>query len=331
VIVQSGAISLTQGGVISSATTGSGNAGTVMVTAGSIVGDGAAWQFVTGIDSSSSFGATGNAGSVAVSAGSLTLQRGATITTVTSGIANGGDVTVDIAGDVLLQGRNEFNNFSSISALASGTGIAGAISISARRISLLDGAKITTEAGEGGGGNITLRAGELVHLADSSITTSVHGGAGNGGNIVIDPPAVVLDHSSIIAQAFGGNGGNISIDASVLILSPDSLISASSQLGISGAITIAAPSTDVTAGLAELSGKIGDPPQIARAGCASPTRIEKVSRLVEGGRGGLPPDADAPLSRSYFGGEVAPAALERSGQQQFVESRISGRVAVACR
>jgi hypothetical protein len=35
----------------------------------------------------------------------------------------------------------------------------------------------------------------------------------NGGNITIDPQFVVLDHSSIIAQAIEGHGGDITINA----------------------------------------------------------------------------------------------------------------------
>ena len=49
---------------------------------------------------------------------------------------------------------------------------------------------------------------------------------------------MILDGSRVVAQAIEGNGGNIAITADVLLVPPDSLISASSQLGIQGAVPV---------------------------------------------------------------------------------------------
>jgi large exoprotein involved in heme utilization and adhesion len=116
----------------------------------------------------------------------------------------------------------------------------------------MQGSSIATSATASDGGNIQVAAGRMLHLDHSAITTSVQGGAGNGGNISIDPHYVLLDNSRIVAQAVGGNGGNIHIAAGTFIQDPASLISASSALGIDGDVTVDAPNTDVSGAMAVL-------------------------------------------------------------------------------
>jgi large exoprotein involved in heme utilization and adhesion len=112
---------------------------------------------------------------------------------------------------------------------------------------------VTTQATLADGGNITIRAGEVVQLINSDITTSVGQGLGNGGNITIDPQFVILQSGSqILANAFGGNGGNIDITAGLLLVSPDSVINASSALGVSGTITINSAISDLSGSLTPL-------------------------------------------------------------------------------
>ena len=128
---------------------------------------------------------------------------------------------------------------------------------------------------------------------DSQITTSVQSGAGGGGNIFIDPQFVILQNSQIIANAFGGPGGNIKIIAGQLIADPATAITASSALGIDGSVSIDAPDTDVSAGLAILPASFLDAASLLRAGCSGARA--GMSSLVEVGRGGLPPDPDGYL------------------------------------
>jgi large exoprotein involved in heme utilization and adhesion len=138
--------------------------------------------------------------------------------------------------------------------------------------------------------------GYLLDLVDSAVTTRVESGQGNGGNITIGPPPfVVLDRSSIIANASGGNGGNIGIRAGQLISTPDSLIQASSELGIAGNIAIDAPQNDIGGALAILPGTFLDGAALLAETCASRSG-KPSSSLVAGGRGGLPPDPEQPLS-----------------------------------
>ena len=118
-----------------------------------------------------------------------------------------------------------------------------------------NGAAISTEAeaSTANGGNIMLKVRDFLYLVSSKITTSVKGETGNGGNIAIDPQFVVLNHSSITAEAIEGHGGNIIINAGEYIASTDSIVSATSQKGISGTVEIGGPRVDVNGALVVLS------------------------------------------------------------------------------
>ena len=76
---------------------------------------------------------------------------------------------------------------------------------------------------------------------NSSISTSVLGGVGSGGNITIDPNVVVLQNSQVIAQAVQGAGGNITITTPLYLADFSSTVSASSERGVNGTVTIQSP------------------------------------------------------------------------------------------
>jgi hypothetical protein len=164
----------------------------------------------------------------------------------------------------------------------------------------LSNAAIRAETTSNRGGDVTISVGRLFDLHDSKVTTSVAGGTGSGGNIFIDPPLMVLDNSQIQANALRGGGGNITIQAGRLIRTPDSVIQASSQLGVSGTISIAAPNTDVAGSLVVLPETFLDASSELRETCAARSSRPS-SSFTAGGRGGLPPDPGAPLAASPFG------------------------------
>jgi hypothetical protein len=137
-------------------------------------------------------------------------------------------------------------------------------------------------------------------MHDSTVTTSVAGGTGSGGNIFISSPLTVLDGSQIQGNAQQGSGGNITIEAGQFIRSPDTVIQASSELGLSGTITIAAPNTDVAGSLVVLPETFLDASSELRETCAARSSRPS-SSFIASGRGGLPPDPGAPLAASSFG------------------------------
>lgn len=198
-----------------------------------------------------------------------------------------------LGGDIIVQTqRTDLSNGGIISAKSSGTANAGNITIQAAdSIRLLNDSNITTETLQSDGGNIEIKASDLIYLFNSGITTSVQGGLGNGGNITIDPRFVILNNSSIIANAYGGNGGNIDIVSDYFIASADSIVQASSQLGISGTINITAPDIDLSGSLTVLPSNYLDATSLLRDRCEAMSE-ENTSSLVIEGRGGMPIEPD---------------------------------------
>ncbi len=269
---------------------------------------------VAGRSIASNTNGTGNAGDVTLNAGRLALSAGGRIDTSTNWSGRGGTITVN-AGDILLDGG------SSISAKSTSSGLAGHIVLNAgNSLQLTGGSAITTESIRADGGNIDIHAGVLVSLQDSKITTTVGAGLGNGGNITIDPTFVVLQSSQIIANAFGGNGGNINITAGNIFESPGSVISASSQLGVSGTVSISSPIVDLTSNLVTLPTAYLDVSNLLAERCAA-RLAGKASSFVLAGRGGMPvePAGLLPSSASMNSPAVAAADITNgSGNQSLL-------------
>jgi len=132
-----------------------------------------------------------------------------------------------------------------------GTGLGGTLSIDAAKINLIEGGKITATSASGQGGNIAINTEDL-QLATKSQISANAGGYGNGGNITIDARSVVgSDNSDITANAFRGNGGNVTINTDYIFgieerekLTPYNDVTADSELGIDGTVTINAPESN---------------------------------------------------------------------------------------
>ena len=152
-------------------------------------------------------------------------------------------------------------NGATISASSTGTGNAGNIQINAGNLLAMTNSTVTTEANQASGGaiKITTTPSGTVQLTDSTISASVLDGTGGGGSVNIDPQFVILQNSQILANAVFGPGGNISITTNLLLPDTASVISASSQFGQQGTISIQSP-------ISPASGKIvplGQKPLIA--------------------------------------------------------------------
>lgn len=232
-------------------------------------------------------------------------------------VGPGGSINAS-AGEILIGDGGKIN------ASSSGLGNAGPISLNAgKRLTMQDGASITTEAAQADGGNISIFASERVYLYNSQITTSVGTGRGNGGNISIDPQFVVLNNSRIVANAFGGNGGNINIVAGNFIASPDSVVDASSQLGISGSITITAPKADVAGGVGVLTASFFDASALLRSNCGA--RAGRMASSFTGtGRGGLPAAPGGLAYSDDLAGEVGKTAFSFQSRAELMQLADSG-------
>jgi large exoprotein involved in heme utilization and adhesion len=223
---------------ISSSSSASGPGGNISITAG---------QSVT-LNSGSSITASstgpGNAGHITITAGNTFASNAATVSS-TATQATGGDIAITAGQSVTL------TNGASVSASSTGAGNAGNININSGQSFAATNSSVTTQAAAASGGTITISTtpSGMVQLTNSMISASVLDGTGGGGSVDIDPQFVILQNSQILAQAVQGPGGNISIATNLLLPDANSVISASSQFGVNGNITIQSPN-------APASGKI---------------------------------------------------------------------------
>ncbi|MEW6219388.1 MAG: filamentous hemagglutinin N-terminal domain-containing protein [Thermodesulfobacteriota bacterium] len=313
VTIDAGDLQVRNGGEISAATFGAGDAGGLSITSDTITVDGQGYG--AGIYAGVAPGATGHGGAVTISSSELSIRNGGAISSSTSGAGDAGDLsvtsgtlTVDGAesgiyarvregatgdgGDInLVADSLTLRSQGTITAASLASGRAGDIAILATgTLSLHNGSRIVTSTTDSDGGDITIRAGHLLRLEGSEISTSVAGGAGNGGNIDIDPIFTILQGSRIVANAYGGNGGNIQLVTDYLF-ADNSIIDASSRLGISGNVSIQTPDIDISGILADLpeSGGLAD---LAASSCLT-AGPGGASSLTFGGWGMLAPGPKA--------------------------------------
>ncbi len=367
----SGALSISNYGVILTNTYGVGAAGDVTVSAGSLSINGGGELIPTGIfsDSDAPSHIGGAAGTVSVSvAGNLTAINKGSIDSDTYTTGPGGDVTVTVGGTaqltdlanitsaaragsggqpgtvsidagtlimdygvisiendatiadpaavqptkISIMAQNLLIENSVISAASLGNVGASSIEVSYGQSMRLDPSAIKTSSNEGNGGAITISGQGPLWLEQSNVTTSVMGTSnGNGGNIRIDAPFIVLDTGAIQANTRAplASGGNVTIDARALIPSFESytlggglrafdstlaglnIVQAVAPDGVSGVLNVTVPTLDLGNALLKLTGAPATPTTLGRSVC----RYRPGSSLSMAGRGGLPVSARDPL------------------------------------
>ncbi len=269
IYVTAKAIALTSGGQLSATTEGKGNAGSITVNARDRVTISGA---PSGLFANTGPQSSGNGGSIFLTTGNLLMQNRARITVDSRGSGKGGD-----------------------------------IQLSANQLDL-DKATIFAETASTQGGNIQIQANDLLLLRHNSLISASAGTAqagGNGGNIKINAAFIVgvrKENSDIRANAFTGNGGQVNISAEGIFglqfqpkLTPFSDITASSQFGINGSVTITTLNADPNRGLVQLPGEFADSTnQIAHTCSAQQQR----NSFVITGRGGLSPDPTEALNQT---------------------------------
>jgi large exoprotein involved in heme utilization and adhesion len=273
--------------------TGRGGKLTINATEAISIFGGSGTGYTTGIRTSS-YG-KGDAGTLSVSTPALLMTGEAFIGATTLGDGNAGNIDVQV-GKLTLIGRaliltnigvGQFKD-AILGAASFGAGDAGNIQIHAAETFRSRNSVVTTASTQSGGGKINLSAGQIVELVDSQITTTVQGGAGDAGNITIDPRYVILNDSQVIARAVAGNGGNINIGADVFIASPTSVVDASSQKGVSGTIDIRGVVNNLSGSLVPLPQGYLNITALSEDRCAGRLREGRVSSFVVAGREGMP-------------------------------------------
>lgn len=336
-------LTILNGGEINSDTFAQGDAGKVSINASNMIIDGAGKNDFTGIGTSAEIGSTGNAGKINVSvADTLKILNKGEVKNATYGAGDGGTVDVQ-ARHITLDGQG-YKDFTGINATAfeGSSGQPGNIRVQASddihlsnsaRISIrnrtsieqpdrihptllyvnspiliMDAkSQITAESfGNIAASNIAVDIADWLNIKNALITTSVSGTNGNGGNINIHSPVMVMDTGFIQANTVAENaqGGRVNIDVNALIPSGGSLIGGGNKLyaftdgkfglnviqaaapeGLSGTVAISNPQLNLSGVLANLTATQFDTRKLAEDFCAT----NRGSSLTKLGRGGMLP------------------------------------------
>lgn len=157
---------------------------------------------------------SGVAGNITIDTGYLLLNNGATAGTATAGAGNGGNMTIH-ANTVEMVGAGINNG-----TLRGSTGIGGDIFIETERLTVRDGAVLSSLAvvrSDGAAGNITIKASESVEvlnaLANSFVQTGIStnslSNTSKSGDITIDTKRLTIAQGGAISTSNGGLIGNL--------------------------------------------------------------------------------------------------------------------------
>ncbi|MBD3884907.1 filamentous hemagglutinin N-terminal domain-containing protein [Phormidium tenue FACHB-886] len=235
--ISTGSLSLINGGIVTTATVGQGDAGHVNINARDIQISGTAPGYTfslgevvnnfselvpvdlpSGVTTSVRSRGVGNGGDVTITTGSLSVSDFGAINTNAQGRGNAGNIQIRASDAVSFDGGNAISTLDS-SAVGSG----GNIDITARSLTLLNGAQLSTSTrGQGDAGNVTVNVRDRISLAGSNLTTpsaittrSEAGATGNGGRIDLTARSVSLTQGGQLATttASSGRAGNLAITA----------------------------------------------------------------------------------------------------------------------
>ena len=207
-------------GLVSTTSLGSGNSGSITVTAAAsldITASGGDGETGLQADSQSDFRRGGNAGHIEVKTGQLRIDSGGTITANAFGAGNGGSIHIQAQG-IAMDGRNANSQENTGIAAVNTDGGGGAISLQTDQLSILGGATLFAGTyGTGGGGSIQIQGSD--RLRASRILIDGAGGASFTG--IGAPPGAVLKaargegiaqisvHADQLEIYGGGAGGGI--------------------------------------------------------------------------------------------------------------------------
>jgi large exoprotein involved in heme utilization and adhesion len=244
--VESDRITLTNGGEITASTFGSGDAGNIFVNAREITASGAIQlgDFVvpTGLRVDVLPNSTGNGGNLTVNTDRLTLRDGGQLSTnifSSSETTQSGNLTVN-AREIIATGISINSSSGLITNVQNGAaGRAGTLQVNAERISLQEGAAISSlVVGTGVGGNVEVNATVIeavgVGVAEATnsveqqillffngtfpsgiLTTVLPTATGQGGNLSVNADQITLREGAQLGSGtFGvGNSGDVRVQA----------------------------------------------------------------------------------------------------------------------
>lgn len=254
-------LSVTNGGAVSTATSGRGNAGNVRIQAdvASFNGEGRSEGFPSGVFSGTTLESDkGDGGNISITIRSLAITRGSLLFTSTVGQGNAGNVIVRASDTVFIDGEGRFpgsfpSSISSAVLSPEATGAGGSIDVTARLIILNNRGELSAvTGGKGDAGSIILTA-DTAEIANGSRVLTSTTSAKTAGDITLK----VSDRLTLSGESTGlfantlvgstGDGGNIFIYPRILTIQDGAKIAVDSQgNGIGGNIQIQAETLDLS-------------------------------------------------------------------------------------
>lgn len=349
-------LSLTNGGGLTASTFGEGNAGEVIINSGIVSFEGTG-AFPSGIFSTVAKDGQGDAGGIEITAKSVSVTKGAGLTASTFGVGDAGQVTIK-SDSVFFQDIGS-GAFSDVNENAQGD--AGGIFITAKTLSVTNGAALTTNTkGIGNAGKIIIDSDRILFDGNSyALSNVIFGARGNAGGISIKSQSLSLTNGAqLTASTFGeGDAGKIIIDSDTV--SFDGLGDLSSGvyssvedkgIGNAGGIFIKANSLSLTNGAGLSTRSVGNDNKAGEIEVkANSIRLSDRSIIfsdTEGGEGNINLQADSLILRrnssittnsqglNNIGGNITIstdvlAALENSTIQANSEDFRGGRVVIS--
>jgi filamentous hemagglutinin family protein len=168
----------------------------------------------------------GAAGDVNIAAAEINLSEGGSIGNRTYSPAPGGNVSINVAGSILINGVAPANPVaaSSISTGTYNSNDAGDVTIAAGRLSILNGGSFSSiTVGSGRAGTVRVNARDLVEVAGNNPLTltpstlvSTSFGTGNATDVLIDTAKLVVRDGGIVGSSayVTAAAGNVVINAS---------------------------------------------------------------------------------------------------------------------
>jgi len=256
-VAVSRAASIVNGGLISSSTFSSGNAGAIKLRAESLTVDRRGFTEVAGIVTQAVAGSSGSAGNIDVTVSdAISVVNGGFIGSDTFSSGNAGNVKLT-AGNLTIDGQGSIGGSRISSAVVAGSGSAGEIEVTVNgAASIVNGGAIGSGTyASGNAGTIRLSAGNLtIDRRGSTDLTGIFnqaatGSTGSAGNIevMVNGAASVVNGGGIGSDTYSsGNAGIVRLAAGNLS------IDGQGWNGFTGISSFAVPGSSGSAGNIEL-------------------------------------------------------------------------------
>ncbi|MGB3572986.1 MAG: filamentous hemagglutinin N-terminal domain-containing protein [Phormidesmis sp.] len=264
---------------------------------------------------------TGDAGEIRIDAGQLTLDDNSSLSASTSSSGLAGNIELSAAdtleirdstvtssteenstalgGNIRVMAPTSTLRNSSIEVDSQGTGQSGTVTIVGDQLILANRSRVNATTRSSNGGDLTFNLEDLLLLRGNSEISTTAGTAsagGDGGDVIVNTQFVIAtpdENNNIAANAFDGDGGSVNVAATGGIFGitprPSSTafsdITASSENGISGTVSIQSPNIDPTQSLDELPVALAEP-EVVRS--CQEMFVQSGSKFIISGRGGLP-------------------------------------------